>query len=309
MQYQDVVIHTTSEVPFDEEDLKFPPVKRGVNLSDQLWVGQLDDGRAELIMNTCELKMLKDIPFVRQFNQRYAFVRELQDADDPYGWDEDDELTTAIILSRLVRPTLAGFEYAARIVCDQGVVTQIVPARIVGINTHAFMSPNRTRDWLTADEAKVLRDLIPIKKQLLPQRIHNALWQHEYAARAYYLDQRWTSVCTGLEALVHTSERKSTAHFIQRIPKLAEELGISISKKDASKAYAVRSQIVHGAALRPKSQGQSTFDQEIRLYDCLEDILRNAILRGMRDKAFGDIFRDDAQIENRWPLTDKREEL
>ena len=302
MQYQDVVIHTTSEVPFDEEDLKFPPVERRLDLSDQLWVGLLDRDRAELIMDTCEPKMLKVITSVRQFNQRYTFVRELQDTNDPYGWDEDNELTTAIILSRLVHPTLAGFDYAARIVCDQGVVTQIVPARIVGINTHAFLSPNRRRDWLTTDEVMVLRDLIPIKKQPLPQRIYNALWQHEYAARAYYLDQRWTSVCTGLEALVHTGERKSTAHFNQRIPKLAAELGIGISEKDASKSYAVRSQIVHGAAFQPKSQGQSTLDEKIILYDCLEDILRNAILRGMRDEIFQDIFRDDAQIENRWPL-------
>jgi hypothetical protein len=136
----------------------------------------------------------------------------------------------------------------------------------------------------------------------LPRRVHNALWHHEYAARTYYLDHRWTLVVTGLEALVHTDRRRSTAQFTGRVTKLASELAINLSKADASEAYDLRSQLAHGAAFLSTGTTQRLSPSQVGLYDRLEDILRLAVLRGMKDKAFADILDSDDKIRSRWSI-------
>ena len=181
-------------------------------------------------------------------------------------------------------------------------VEEIFPAQISGISRQAFLSPSRTRDWLTDAEASVLGELVPTIRRELPRRIHNALWHHEYASRTYYLDHRWTLVCTGLEALVHTDRNRNTAQFSLRVPQLASELGIRISEPDAIYAYDLRSRLAHGVSFLSTGTSQGPTASQVQLYDRLEDTLRAAVLRGMQDKSFGDCFREDAQIRNRWPI-------
>jgi hypothetical protein len=150
----------------------------------------------------------------------------------------------------------------------------------------------------------VLRELAPIVWKDFPRRIHNALWHHEHAARNYYMDYRWTLVCIGLEALVHTDKHPSTGQFVQRVPQLALEMGISISEPDARDAYDLRSQLAHGVSFLATAKSDRPSASQLELYDCLEDILRVAVLRGVKDKSFGDIFRDADQIRKRWPIRD-----
>lgn len=146
----------------------------------------------------------------------------------------------------------------------------------------------------------MLCELVPLMSQALPPRVHNALWHHEYAVRTYYLDYRWTLVCTGLEALVHTDRGRSTTQFKRRVPQLASELGISISEADADEAYDSRSRLAHGDSFLVTGASQRPSTSQLQLYDRLEDTLRKALLRSMRDKSFGDIFRDDNRIRKYW---------
>lgn len=159
MKYRGVVIHTNAGI-FEKEELRneFPPVQQRIDLSDHIWLGRLDGDMAEIIMNTCEPKVLGIPSSRRQDAQLYSFVRELA-SDDMLGWDLDGELMGVVGFSRLVHPTSTGFYYAARVGYETDGVKQILPAKISGISREAFLSPNRARDWLTDAEATVLREL------------------------------------------------------------------------------------------------------------------------------------------------------
>jgi hypothetical protein len=303
MQYCDVVIHPNADIFGREELVKaFPPIKERINLSDDMWLGRLDGAIVKAVMDTCEPRTFGIISPVRQFAQLYSFVRELP-YGDMYRFDNENLLTSAVAVSRLIHPTSTGLTYAARIAYEPDGVKQIFPAQVSGISKDVFLSPNRTRNWLIKAEAKILGELVPTISAFLPPRLHNALWHHEYALRTYYLDHRWTLVCTGLEALVHTDRLQNTSQFTRRIPKLASELGVSISEAEAREAYDLRSRLSHGVSfLSTAASHAATSEAQLKLYDRLEDALRLAVLRGMREKDFQAVFADDDQIRRRWPI-------
>lgn len=303
MQSRDVVIHTNTSIFSNEEQVrKFPPVEERVDLSDQIWIGRLDLQAAKAIMDTCEPKTLGVMAPVRQFAHLYAFVRELVGHADMHRWDEDNYLTAVVGLSRLIHPTSIGFDYAARIGYGSDGVKQVFPAQIVGISTEGLLSPNRQRDWLTVKDANSLRELLPSLRKNLPTRVRNGFWYHEYATRTYYLDQRWTLVCTGLEAFVHTDRIQNTTQFARRLPRLAAEVGVTISEAEAVEAYDLRSRLAHGISFIATGTSSGPTEAQLDLYDRLEDTLRRAVLRGMRDESFADVLRDDDQIRARWPI-------
>jgi hypothetical protein len=303
MQYRDVVIHTNAPIFGKEEEARnFPPVQERIDLSEQIWIGRIDLETAKAVMDTCEPKALGVMPPVRQFAHLYAFVREIPGHADIHRWDHDNELTGVIGLSRLMHPTSIGYDYAARIGFESDGAKQIFPAQIVGISKEAFLSPNRKRNWLTDADANSLRELVPLLRKDLPRRVHNGLWHHEYALRTYYLDHRWTLVCTGLEALVHTDRTRNTAQFTLRVPLLAAEVGVNISEADALEAYDLRSRLAHGVSFIATGASLGPTPSQLDLYDRLEDTLRGAVLKGMRDPAFANVLQDDAGIRARWPI-------
>jgi hypothetical protein len=302
-RYRDVVIHPNVGIFRDTATVgSSPPISTRVDISDQIWIGLLDDETANIIMDTCEPKVFGLTPPIRQYAHLYAFVRELPSGSMIPLWDTDHQLKAAVALSRLIHPTSVGFVYAARVGYESGIVKEIVPAEIRGISRDVFLSPNRTRDWLTVADANALRPLVTLSSSPLPRRVHNALWHHEYAARTYYLDHRWTLLVTGLEALVHTDRWRTGAQFWIRVPMLAAELGITLTKEDTEEAYDLRSQLAHGAAFLSSTTTPGLSSKQILLYDRLEDTLRLAVLRGMQDKAFADIFDSDDNIRTRWPI-------
>jgi hypothetical protein len=254
-------------------------------------------------MDACDQRTFGPIPHTRISGQLYSLVRDLPAPSNVYHWDSDNTLTATVALSRLIHPTSAGLVYAARLKFNgSDKLDEIYPAVISGISSQVFLSPMRERDWLVDADAHVLRELVPRLSLPLPQRVHNALWHHEYAARTYYLDHRWTLVCTGLEALVHTDRGRSTAQFTKRIPALASEVGLNISEAEAAEAYDMRSRLAHGISFIGTGSSQTPSRSRVRLYDQIEDILRLAVLQGMRNATFGDVFRDDAAIRSRWPV-------
>jgi hypothetical protein len=303
MQYRDVVIHTNAAIFGKEDEVReSPPIQEWIALSEQIRIGRLDLKTANTIMDTCEPKALGLMPPVRQFAHLYAFVREISANADIHRWDDDNQLTPVIGVSRLIHPTSTGFDYAARIGYESDGVKQVFPARIVGISKEVFLSPNGKRDWLTAEEANSLRELVPGLRKELPKRVHNGLWHHEYALRTYYLDHRWTLVCTGLESLVHTDRYGNTLQFKRRVPRLAAEVGVTISEPEAHEAYDLRSRLAHGVSFLASGSISGPTPTQLDLYDRLEETLRRAVLRGIREEAFADILRADDQIRTRWPI-------
>jgi len=201
-----------------------------------------------------------------------------------------------------LHPTTVGFRYAARVQHGSASEsTKIVPAGIRGISVDVFLSPNHDRDWLTADEAQRLGQLLAASETLqqpaFPPRVSRALWYFDYAQRTYCADLRWTLVATALEALVHTGKYNSTRHFTNRVPALASEVGAKpLTTTDAGLAWDFRSRLSHGDGFlfaMPQA--------DIRLYDKLEETLRLAILKAFLEPAFAGVFTSDAQIDARWP--------
>jgi hypothetical protein len=109
-------------------------------------------------------------------------------------------------------------------------------------------------------------------------------------------------VCTGLEALVHTDPNESKKQFVRRVSALALEMEISLSRSEAGEAWELRSGLSHGASFLPLGKDSVPSAFHIQLYDKLEDILRLAVLRGVRDQVFRSVLADDDQIRHRWPI-------
>lgn len=300
MRCRDVLVHTYAFLARDVKDS--PPIQTRIDLSDQIWIGPLDDQIAKLVIDACDKRYFGPIPHARDAWQLYSYVRELNVSHKDWNWDHDHVLEAVVALSRLLHPTSAGLLCAARISFDEdGRVDEIYPAVRSGISLEVFLSPQRGRNWLVEADARLLRELVPRLPVPLPERVHTAFWHHEYAARTYYINHRWSFICTGLEALLHTDRRRNTAQFVQRLPALASELGITITETQADEAYDVRSRLAHGLSLLSTGPGGPPAPQ-VQLYDCIEDILRFAVLRCMRDSTFADIFRSDDLIRSRWPL-------
>ena len=71
-----------------------------------------------------------------QLGCRYAFVWAVDHQTyeaDPFGWDGDDLLWTAVVLSRLVRDNGYSLEYAARIIMCRDEVAEVIPVGAGGL--------------------------------------------------------------------------------------------------------------------------------------------------------------------------------
>ena len=79
------------------------------------------------------------------------------------------------------------------------------------------------------------------------ERLSNAIWLTEQSARRRYSFEALTTIISGLEALTNTGPRQSTKQFVQRIPDLASEVGVSgFSRTMARRLYEHRSEPAHG---------------------------------------------------------------
>ena len=123
------------------------------------------------------------------------------------------------------------------------------------------------------------------------------MWYHEYAARSYEIDLRWTLIATGIEVIVHTDRYKSTRQFVERVQRLSVAVGAgSITKNQAEEMYEFRSSLAHGQGLRG-----ITLEKE-KLYKKMEDILRLTIRKSILESSFQDLLSDPDQIRKIWPV-------
>ncbi|MGA3372419.1 MAG: hypothetical protein ABSC48_11740 [Terracidiphilus sp.] len=205
-----------------------------------------------------------------------------------------EELAAVVAISRLVHPTTTGLRYAARVSLVNGQVRQILAFQPRGVSVDVFWSKADRRDWLTIAEAQHIKLLMPLimEKRLLPKRIHNAYWHHEYAMRTYYVDHRWVLISTGLDALVNIDPYQGQKKFVSRVNRLAQSHSISLTENELEKAYKLRSSLVHGQQFL-SDQGNKLTDAEIALYDKIEEVLRRTLLRAFEDNHYATHFRDE----------------
>lgn len=263
-----------------------------------MWVGVVDQPVAKAVMDLCDSTCVGTPAPRRQYGQLYSFVRELRHACDLARWDDDHRLKNCVALSRLVHPTGIGFKYAARVkVRNDSVPLEICRAEVQGIDVLAYPSPSELRKWLTEADALDLRSLISsFRTAKLPERVHSALFYHEFASRTWYADIRWTLVCTALEALLNDGKRDNKNQFRRRASQLADELGLTFREGEAGTAYDVRSKLTHGEAFL-----HALPQAEIKLYDRMESLLRACLRRCIEDDSFAQVFANEQSICSRWP--------
>ena len=265
-----------------------------VKLADDLWIGPLRDlGNA--IMDACEQRGENCEPLTRWFGTQYAVYR--RPAPDPfYSWDPDRRISTCLALSRIARPTSLNPYYAARVV-SEGSQRMIYPAPRRGIGAFAHVLAEE-EDWLRDEDIELLKALLEAyDPNGIMSRVGRALWNHEYAFWTHTVDVRWTLVVTGLEALIHTDDRKvkrglgSTAQFVTGTGLLRRRIdGIEIAPSDLRDMYEHRSGLAHG-------QDLGGFGSEKkRLYAVMEETLRLCIAKAILDPDFAECFADEEMV-------------
>ncbi|MGZ4185037.1 MAG: hypothetical protein ACXVUE_05915 [Solirubrobacteraceae bacterium] len=323
---RDVVICTTGgSGGLEGEFLEHPPVGSPlkarlegsadpVNLGRGLRLDRLPGNEAELVMTACTPRGHHFVP-IKQFGQRFTFVRELHLSEwdrHPYDWDREGVMTDALMLSRLVRDNAYSTEFAARIIDFQDGV-QIVAYALSTELDHVYRV-RHTRDWLDYGEAAELRDLLAAYWSIpdMPPRVRRALWRTEYASWIKWADLILPILVSGLEALVKTERHRATRQFKVRVAALAEALGLDgVTEEFCEEIYEARSDWVHGNRVELFAGGSHAGEggpvnneqrDAMASVARLQDVLRTAARRAIEDPAFREIFRDDEVIGARWPI-------
>ena len=213
------------------------------------------------------------------------------------NWDLDNTLWELLALSRLIQTNPISTIYAVRIVRDpEG--TRIVPLAEDSKNRYnAFIYDPSGRYWLDTADAQALAALwANYRGSRLPERLSNALYWSESAARSRDLGVRWTFASIAVEALLNTGEGTVTRQIAQRLPDLARDVGIvDMTESMARDFYRRRSAIVHGdrpAFIRAEPDAQDL--------DRVERIVRATLRRGIGEPEFGQVFEADSTIRSRW---------
>ena len=133
-QTLDIVVHTTNH----NLDPNRYPIRKRIDLADDLYIDVLPTDLAQKIFEACEPKGYL-YNHVLQFGQLYSFIRKNPSKVDGLGWDDDQHLQLCLALSRLIHPTSISMEYAVRIFLTSGDnLIQIVPAQVSGHSSQAF---------------------------------------------------------------------------------------------------------------------------------------------------------------------------
>ena len=264
-----------------------------------LRIGPLEPPLKDRIALACAQQGENWVRPVRSYPLNYAIYRQNAPEDRYWTWDSDRMLWTCLQISRLVRPTSIGLSFAARLVHDgSGAVESIIPARIDGSASRCWVA-NERENWIRdANVVEIRRLLQEFDPSRVPERVLRAMWFHEYAHQQVYLDARWALIAIGMEALIHTDERRrsgprSTRQFVDRSARLADRIGYhGMTRTDLDDIYERRSAIAHGQQLADAAGNDK------RLYILLEEFLRKVIRSCILDATVADMFATDDAIRH-----------
>lgn len=270
-----------------------PPVREAVQIWGDLTLGPISD--PDRFFAACGARGENFDPH-RQFGALYAFQRR----DAPGGsfqWDPDGLIQQTIALSRFVRPNSHCTEYAARLI-DREAKPIIAPVPLEARYYAYAYQRESERGWLDLADAEALAHLVTcfFANRPFPERLRTAMWTAEYFVRVAFQHIHHMLVVTALEALIKTSQHRSTRQFASRVAALAEDLSVpGVNEELAVRAYKARSDAAHG-------EQQTVGDpNELSL---VEDVLRAAVRRAVEDPDFCALFSSAESVEARWPLDD-----
>lgn len=291
----DVMLHTTGAFNASFEDFQqHRPPEEDFSLAQEMWVGHLPmDVDCDTVFEACSAAGLNFRP-IRQFGCHYSLCRRVRPGQsDYYDWDSQQILSVVVFLSRLIRPTTVGTQYAARLYFEDGDLKTIVPGPTNGIAAHAWVvAEDGWRDWLSVAELTQLRDLLPLYRRSVPDRVRHARKHIDQAFHSFYLDQRCASLVTGFESLLKVSQFQATRQFASRACRLAEFFGMTLTEEEAKALYEHRSAFVHGKAVRFTELTTELVEQ----YNRFERLLRGALLRASTEEAISSLFESDKSV-------------
>lgn len=296
----DVALQTTSGFfdPRNQDWEHFPAPQGDFSLGADFWIGRLPyNVDSDMVFDACEPAGLNFRPY-RQYGCRYAFCRK---ADPPshgpehYEWDNEGLLGRTLFLSRLIHPTTVAPHYSARLIFQDGKLTNVVPANL-GYGSHVWIVANEWRDWLSETEAQELRTGMTVYNLQPPERVRRAQSRMDQAFHAFYLDQRTASLASAFESLLKVERNQATAQFKLRVPALAQLVGLSITPDEAGVLYDDRSVFVHGH----QPNYTDVNDEIIERYGRFETTLGRALLRASTDQNFCDIFANDSAVTDKF---------
>lgn len=296
----DIILHMGS-LPHRDGKLIFPRhTKRRVQVAKDIWLGPIRIRQA--ILRACELRGENVLrPFHNVPAHFGLFRTNAPKPHDRYAFDDDRRLRTALALSRLVRPTSTGLEYAVRLVRVPNLRREIIPfdSRGLGATAHVFDKDN---DCLWDEDAKELTALLAaFKPKSLPNRVSAAMWHHEVSAGLYYVEMKLPQLVTGLESLVHTDDRElgkkfrmgSTDQFVERLFRLRQFVpSLRWTKAQLLDFYDHRSQLVHGRGgghLVLTAKGRATVL-------AVELGYREVVKRCIHSKHVAEIFESESSV-------------
>jgi hypothetical protein len=304
---------------------RFGEMVDSIDLGGGIIIEDLGRDTAELVMNACTPRGHYFVP-VRQFGQRYSFVKDvpLDELEHRhFAWDTAGTLDDALILSRLIRDNGYSTQYAARLLDYEDGQRCIV--YVLHREDKSIYRLRRDREWLDAAEGRELASLLAAYwecREELPPRVSRAMWRMAYAPRIRWADMVVPILIGGLEALLKIGRHRLTEQFKKRAPALAVDVGIDGFDEDlAERLYDGRSDWVHGSHVQlfpgpspsaetpgeeepeeepegPQSSDEQSAFAEVAL---LQDVLRGAVRRAIEDTEFRQIFVVDETISERWP--------
>jgi hypothetical protein len=303
-----VILHVGNPPSHDTANDHWPPVVQDgstrFDLSADIWIERLGQ-LAPKIQKACEPPHYNYDPNKLPHNNLYAFVRRVP-TDGGSKTQALEQLLGTVVLSRLIHPTSTGDRYLARVFDFGGEDSPIEAIERRGISPDVFPGC-KGQDWLSVDDAKELRTLMKwlSRDKAMHRRVRRALWNHEYAMRSCYLDVQWIFAVSGLEAMVNVGDKDNKWQFRDRVRQLAQEFRVALTDPDLSRAWDLRSKIVHAESFLSNLQTILPSTQHRGLYEKLESVLRKTVYRCLMDESYGDCFRDAAAVKALLPLGPK----
>lgn len=291
-------------------------------LAEKMWICRLPDRLRDVVYKACESPGEPYQELYRQYGQLYTvaiFMGPLLPGTVT-DWDGYGQIKRFMAFAQLVPPTCIGLGNTAVLTFrPNGEFERAVPGPCRGITEQAFIVAG-ARNWLSQPECETVGDLMAHTDiQNLPDRVRRAHWNVQHAAYQYFFEVRTLLVVSAIEALIHVRANERTGksqgpgrQFKSRTVQLAAELGISFDQKDADEVWNHRSDVAHGRdpwASRRDGKGTPQQPPEltrnepvVRRHLTLEDILRAAVLKCLKDPAFAARFVSDESVAGNYPV-------